>query len=74
MSHSDSDYNSDFNRLHRLKTIHTDFRIVLNLIRTGYKFDDEEAPLVIQQLEKGLDILNSEIALLENGGKKKTRK
>jgi hypothetical protein len=51
-------------RLHDLKTVYLDFKIVLNLVKTGYKFDDEDAPAVLRQLEKSLVMLETEIERL----------
>ncbi len=52
-------------RLHDLNTVYLDFKIAVNLIKTGYRFDDEGAPLLIQQLEKALGILKNEVSEME---------
>jgi hypothetical protein len=56
---------SDSNQLHDLGTIHLDFKIILNLIKSGYRFDDSDAPAVIQQLEHALELLKNHINELE---------
>jgi hypothetical protein len=38
---------------------------VLKLLRSGYRFDDADAPAVLAQLEKALGHLNDEIRRLE---------
>ena len=53
------------NRLHDLKTVYIDFKIVFNLLKSGYSFDDTDAPAVIHQLEKSLSILKAEIDSIE---------
>lgn len=53
-------------RLHDLKTVQIDFKAVLTLIETGFKFEEaQELPALIAQLEKALKMLKSEIGLLE---------
>ncbi len=48
-------------RLHDLNAVHTDFKSVVILLKSGYKFDDENAPDVIKQLEHALSLLKYEI-------------
>jgi hypothetical protein len=52
-------------RLHDLRTTQADFKAVLKLLRSGYRFDDADAPAVLAQLEKALGHLNDEIRRLE---------
>lgn len=56
---------SNPNQIHNLKTVYTDFKIILGLIQSGYQFDDSDAPALIQQLEKALKILKDEIRKIE---------
>lgn len=53
-------------RLHDLKSVYTDFKIVLSLLKAGYKFDDDEAPELFTQIEKSLAILATEITHLKD--------
>ncbi len=53
-------------RLHDLKSVYTDFRIVVSLLKSGYKFDDNEAPALFEQIEKALEILKAEINFLKD--------
>lgn len=48
-------------RLHDLKSVYTDFAIVFQLIKGGYRFDDENGPLVLERLEKAIQTLKREI-------------
>jgi hypothetical protein len=41
------------------------FQFILNLLKSGEKIDEHELQAVLQQLEKSLDTLQSEIHLLE---------
>lgn len=52
-------------RLHELKTAHTDFQIVARLADEGYRFDDTDAPAVLEQLRKAVRLLGEEIERLE---------
>lgn len=52
-------------RIHNLKEVYTDFKIVLNLLRSGYRFDDSDAPRALKQLEKALKLLAEEISQLK---------
>ena len=45
--------------LHGLNSAYLDFKIVVDLIKTGYRFDDQNAPRVVEQLEKALEILKA---------------
>jgi hypothetical protein len=54
----------DHTRLHELKSVYTDFKIISNLIQSGYRFDDKDAPSLIQQLEKALQMFKTEIDFL----------
>jgi hypothetical protein len=47
--------------LHDLSATCTDFQILLDLIRSGYRFDDAEAPDLIQQLENDLKVLKNHL-------------
>ena len=51
-------------RLHDLKTVHHDFRIVSDLLKDGYRFDDEDGVKVFAQLDKAVAILDREIQRL----------
>jgi hypothetical protein len=48
-------------RLHDLNAVHTDFKSVIILLKSGYRFDDENAPDVVKQLEHALSLLKFEI-------------
>lgn len=52
-------------RLHDLNTVLTDFRMVYHLLKSGYRFDDEDAPAAFTQLEKALQLLQKEIQTLQ---------
>lgn len=52
-------------RLHDLKGVHADFKSILRLLRSGYRFDDDEAPGVLVQLEKAVTLFEQEIRTLE---------
>ena len=56
---------SGLERIHNLKQVYTDFRIIFNLVGSGYQFSDQETPTVLKQLEKALSVLQSEISILE---------
>ncbi len=47
--------------LHDLSGACIDFKILLDLIKSGYRFDDEEAPVLITQLEKDLKVLQDHL-------------
>ncbi len=51
--------------IHDLSTVCTDFRIILDLIKSGYRFDDSEAPALMEQLENDLKILNHHLHQLK---------
>jgi hypothetical protein len=51
--------------LHDLKSVYTDFKIILNLVQSGYRFDDEDAPTILRQLEKTLVSFKSELDEIE---------
>ncbi len=51
--------------LHDLSETFTDFRILLDLIKSGYRFDDAEAPALLEQLENDLKILNHHLYQLK---------
>ncbi len=51
-------------RLHDLKTVHHDFKIVSELLKDGYRFDDEDGVKVFAQLDKAVAMLNEEIKRL----------
>jgi hypothetical protein len=53
-------------RIHDLRNVYHDFKIVLDLIHNGYSFNDEDAPAIVQQLTKALGVLQKEIQILEN--------
>ena len=53
-------------RIHDLTKSIMDFKILLHLIQTGYKFDDDQATLMIDQLSRSLDLLDTEIRLKLN--------
>ena len=52
-------------RLHDLKTVHTNFKTVMMLLQTGYPLDDEAAKPVLAQLQKAVEMLKEEIGMLE---------
>ena len=52
------------NSRHHLNTVYIDFKIVLDLLKSGYKFDDADAPQVLEQLEKCIGLLRTEIESL----------
>ena len=52
---------SNPHRIHDLNTVYLDFKTVLKLIRSGYRFDDEDAASISDQLEKALELLHAEI-------------
>ena len=52
-------------RLHDLKTVYSDFKSILHLVKTGYCFDDEHDPAALTQLEKALNLLKTEIQIFE---------
>ena len=47
--------------LHDLSGACIDFKILLDLIKSGYRFDDEEAPILLDQLEKDLKVLQNHL-------------
>jgi hypothetical protein len=51
-------------RLHELRTVHADFKATLGLLRSGYRFDDDEAPAALAQLQKAVNLLEAEISRL----------
>ncbi len=53
------------NSRHHLNTVYIDFKIVLDLLRSGYKFDDADAPQVLEQLEKCVTLLKTEIESMD---------
>lgn len=53
-------------RLHDLSTVQHDFKIVSRLIRDGYTFDDDDAPKVIEQLDRSVKLLEEEIQRLSS--------
>lgn len=57
-------------RLHDLHGAHANFKSILRLLKSGYRFDDEEAPAVLAQLEKAVANLGREIQSLEQEWKK----
>lgn len=66
MTHGNSPAPDRRTRIHDLKTVHYDFQTVLRLLNSGYRFDDEDAPPVLAQLEKALKMLNTEIDRLKS--------
>ena len=52
--------------LHDLAGTCTDFRIMIDLIKSGYRFDDAEAPALLQQLEKDLKFLQDYLQNLKS--------
>lgn len=60
-----SELPSHSQRLHDLKGIQADFKALLRLVRSGYRFDDEDAAPALAQLEKALSRLDDEIRRLE---------
>jgi hypothetical protein len=56
---------SNWTRLHDLKGVYTDFKIVFRLIKSGYRFDDADAPPVMEQLEKALSKMQYQLNTLE---------
>jgi hypothetical protein len=57
-------------RLHDLRGIHANFKAVLRLLKSGYRFDDEEAPAVLARLEQAVSGLEAEIRALDQEWKK----
>jgi hypothetical protein len=57
--------NSYDQRLHDLRAIYANFKTVMELLRTGYRFDDADAPAAMNQLTKALGLLEVEIRTLE---------
>ena len=55
----------ELERLHDLKTIYSDFRSALLLIKSGYRFNDENGTAALGQLEKALNLLKNEIDCTE---------
>ena len=60
-------------RLHDLHGVHSDFKAILNLLKSGYRFDDDQAPAALAQLEKAAACLGQEIQTLENEWKQAPR-
>jgi hypothetical protein len=56
-------------QIHELKTVYIDFKITLDLIKSGYHFDDENAGALLEQLERALGILQTEISLMEKNNR-----
>lgn len=52
-------------RLHDLRGIHADFKSVLRLLESGYRFDDEDAPAALVQLKKAVAHFDEELKRLE---------
>jgi hypothetical protein len=52
-------------RMHDLKTTQANFKAILRLLRSGYRFEDAEAAAVLSQLEKALGHLQDEMDRLE---------
>ncbi len=52
-------------RLHDLRSAQAGFKATLELLKSGYRFDDEGAPAALVQLEKALAFLHREIGKLE---------
>ena len=52
-------------RLHDLRGTHADFKAVLRLLQSGYRFDDADAPAALMQLEKAVHHLEEQLKLLE---------
>ena len=52
-------------RLHDLRGAHANFKSILRLIESGYRFDDADAPAALAQLDKAVKLLDREIKLLE---------
>ena len=52
-------------RLHDLKTVYSDFKALVHLLSSGYRFDGEHGALALTQLEKALGMLNEEILIQE---------
>jgi hypothetical protein len=63
---SGQDIESRSQRLHDLHGVHASFHSILTLLKNGYRFDDEDAPAAIEQLEKALARLGTEIRELES--------
>ena len=56
---------SNPHRVHDLNTVYLDFKIVLDLIKSGYRFDDNNTEAVVEQMNKALNLLREEIKNLE---------
>ena len=52
-------------RLHDLRAVHSNFKSVVELLKSGYRFDDADAPPALAQLEKSVFQLGREAELLE---------
>jgi hypothetical protein len=64
MSPSDPATPAKPQRLHDLRGAYANFRSVLELLKSGYRFDDDAGP-ALAQLERALQNLNREIRALE---------
>jgi hypothetical protein len=47
--------------LHDLSGVCIDFKILLELLQTGYRFDDEQAPELLKQLEHSVKVLEAHV-------------
>ena len=48
-------------RLHDLNTVLVDFKAVTTLLKSGYKFDDQDGPAALARLDHALQLLAREI-------------
>ena len=53
-------------RLHDLKSIHSNFKQVLNLLSSGHNFNAEERAEVLKELDNSLNTFLNEIHSLED--------
>lgn len=53
-------------RLHDLRAVHSNFKSVLGLLKSGYRFDDADAPAALAQLDQAVNSLLREIQVLES--------
>ena len=59
---------SKLERLHDLKTVHTDFSFILQLLNSGHPFrlEEEETQAVLNQLKIAVGLLKVEIQIFES--------
>jgi hypothetical protein len=71
-SHSSTTSSSSENkRIHDLKSVRTDVKILIDLIESGHRFNPEELPRIVKQIEGSLLILDKEIQLVQTASENK---